>query len=210
MADTLARNRRHRDLLRPEPGAVRSVAVDQVGRDDRADGPQRHGQDHHHPLHHGPDPGAMQARSALPATTCGNCRPTRLRSSASASCPRAGRFSRTSPCAKTWSRRPAIAAARKIRGRWRRSTRCFRASPNAARNMGVTLSGGEQQMLAIGRALMTNPRLLDPRRSHRRPRAADPRRDLELPVDAEGARPVGAGRSTRTSATSPKSPTATT
>src|SRR6202000_894284 len=29
-------------------------------------------------------------------------------------------------------------------------------------NMGVTLSGGEQQMLAIGRALMTNPRLLIP------------------------------------------------
>src|SRR4051812_9031968 len=27
-------------------------------------------------------------------------------------------------------------------------------------NMGVTLSGGEQQMLAIGRALMTNPNLL--------------------------------------------------
>ncbi|MFO1109463.1 MAG: ABC transporter ATP-binding protein [Bradyrhizobium sp.] len=29
-----------------------------------------------------------------------------------------------------------------------------------AGNMGVTLSGGEQQMLAVGRALMTNPRLL--------------------------------------------------
>jgi branched-chain amino acid transport system ATP-binding protein len=29
-----------------------------------------------------------------------------------------------------------------------------------AGNMGVTLSGGEQQMLAIGRALMTNPMLL--------------------------------------------------
>ncbi len=27
-------------------------------------------------------------------------------------------------------------------------------------NMGVTLSGGEQQMLAIGRALMTNPKLM--------------------------------------------------
>jgi branched-chain amino acid transport system ATP-binding protein len=29
-----------------------------------------------------------------------------------------------------------------------------------ASNMGVELSGGEQQMLAIGRALMTNPKLL--------------------------------------------------
>jgi branched-chain amino acid transport system ATP-binding protein len=29
-----------------------------------------------------------------------------------------------------------------------------------ARALGGTLSGGEQQMLAIGRALMTNPRLL--------------------------------------------------
>ena len=29
-----------------------------------------------------------------------------------------------------------------------------------ARSLGGTLSGGEQQMLAIGRALMTNPRLL--------------------------------------------------
>jgi branched-chain amino acid transport system ATP-binding protein len=29
-----------------------------------------------------------------------------------------------------------------------------------ARNLGLQLSGGEQQMLAIGRALMTNPRLL--------------------------------------------------
>ena len=29
-------------------------------------------------------------------------------------------------------------------------------------NMANQLSGGEQQMLAIGRALMTNPRLLDP------------------------------------------------
>src|SRR3989442_651878 len=34
--------------------------------------------------------------------------------------------------------------------------------PNGARQrmLGATLSGGEQQMLAIGRALMTNPRLL--------------------------------------------------
>ncbi|HET7342050.1 MAG TPA: ABC transporter ATP-binding protein [Methylomirabilota bacterium] len=36
----------------------------------------------------------------------------------------------------------------------------FPAVAARARSMGSTLSGGEQQMLAIGRALMTNPRLL--------------------------------------------------
>jgi branched-chain amino acid transport system ATP-binding protein len=41
--------------------------------------------------------------------------------------------------------------------------RVFTLLPQLAartRSMGATLSGGEQQMLAIGRALMTNPRLL--------------------------------------------------
>src|SRR6202161_1773964 len=36
----------------------------------------------------------------------------------------------------------------------------FPRSAERGNNMGGTLSGGEQQMLAIGRALMTNPRLL--------------------------------------------------
>jgi branched-chain amino acid transport system ATP-binding protein len=36
----------------------------------------------------------------------------------------------------------------------------FPALAARARNMGNQLSGGEQQMLAIGRALMTNPKLL--------------------------------------------------
>ena len=36
----------------------------------------------------------------------------------------------------------------------------FPALPERRGNFGTTLSGGEQQMLAIGRALMTNPQLL--------------------------------------------------
>ena len=47
-------------------------------------------------------------------------------------------------------------------GRWDTEA-VFRLFPRLAerrRNMGNQLSGGEQQMLAIGRALMTNPKLL--------------------------------------------------
>jgi branched-chain amino acid transport system ATP-binding protein len=47
-------------------------------------------------------------------------------------------------------------------GRWNLDT-VFELFPRLAerrRNMGNQLSGGEQQMLAIGRALMTNPGLL--------------------------------------------------
>ncbi len=38
--------------------------------------------------------------------------------------------------------------------------RCFHGCANATRQFAGTLSGGEQQMLAIGRALMGNPRVL--------------------------------------------------
>ncbi len=51
---------------------------------------------------------------------------------------------------------------------------------------GQQLSGGEQQMLAIGRALLTQAAPADPRRSHRGPRPADRRRDLAR--DRHGAR----------------------
>ncbi|MEJ8573583.1 ABC transporter ATP-binding protein [Microbaculum marinum] len=50
----------------------------------------------------------------------------------------------------------------KGRDRWSLQTiyRMFPRLQERRRNMGNQLSGGEQQMLAIGRALMTNPRLV--------------------------------------------------
>ena len=56
----------------------------------------------------------------------------------------------------------ATAAKREGRGRWTLAE-IFRLFPRLGerrRNYGDQLSGGEQQMLAIGRALMTNPKLL--------------------------------------------------
>ena len=56
----------------------------------------------------------------------------------------------------------ATAAIRQGRARWTLAE-VFRLFPRLAerrRNYGNQLSGGEQQMLAIGRALMTNPKLI--------------------------------------------------
>ena len=54
-----------------------------------------------------------------------------------------------------------VATAREAgRGLSSASSSCFRTSRHGRSNYGNQLSGGEQQMLAIGRALMTNPRLL--------------------------------------------------
>ena len=49
----VARNLRRRNLLRPEPGAVRHVVCHRAGRDGDAHGPQWHGQDHDRALDHG-------------------------------------------------------------------------------------------------------------------------------------------------------------
>jgi branched-chain amino acid transport system ATP-binding protein len=56
----------------------------------------------------------------------------------------------------------AFAANRSGDGRWTlpRVLELFPRLSERAGNMGNQLSGGEQQMLAIGRALMTNPKLL--------------------------------------------------
>lgn len=53
-----------------------------------------------------------------------------------------------------------IAAARKGEWDFQRVTQLFPRLLERREQLAATLSGGEQQMLAIGRALMTNPRLL--------------------------------------------------
>jgi len=53
-----------------------------------------------------------------------------------------------------------IAAARQGEWDFQRVTQLFPRLLERREQMAATLSGGEQQMLAIGRALMTNPRLL--------------------------------------------------
>ena len=75
-------------------------------------------------------------------------------------CRKAGRSFRRLRSRKTWSRprqrgfgEPRWTAARA-------STSSSRASRSGAPTWAIELSGGEQQMLAIGRALMTNPKLL--------------------------------------------------
>ncbi len=56
----------------------------------------------------------------------------------------------------------ATAAARFGRPRWRLDDvyQMFPSLAERRRNLGNQLSGGEQQMLAIGRSLMTNPKLI--------------------------------------------------
>ena len=56
----------------------------------------------------------------------------------------------------------ATAASRHGRARWNLDGvyRLFPRLEERRRNLGSQLSGGEQQMLAVGRALMTNPKLL--------------------------------------------------
>ena len=85
-------------------------------------------------------------------------RRTGSRSSASATCRRAGGSSRRSRSTST------CGCSRRARGskRWtvERAYELFPRLRERKRNGGAQLSGGEQQMLAIARALLTNPTLL--------------------------------------------------
>ncbi len=86
-------------------------------------------------------------------------RRTVSRGPASGWCRKGGRCSRRSASRKTSSPPPRPAAVRRA-GRLSRVYGLFPRLAERRRHRGSELSGGEQQMLAVGRALMTNPALL--------------------------------------------------
>ena len=130
------------------------------GRDGDADGPQRHGQDHDRALDHGADAGDAPARSASAARRSAACRPTAWRKLGIGLVPEGRQIF---PNLTTRENLVATAANRgEAADPWTLDKVCelFPRLAERLGSMGNLLSGGEQQMLAIGRALMTNPRLL--------------------------------------------------
>ena len=182
-----------RDPLRPEPGAVRHLARHRAGRDGDADGPQRHGQDHDRALDHGADAGDGRLDPLRRQGDPRACRPIAWRSSASASCRKAGRFSRTSP---TRENLVATAANRSERRRALDARQGLRAVPAARR---AARQHGQSAVRRRAADAGDRPRADDqsapahPRRGDRRAGAADPRRDLAVPDAAQGRRPVDPG-----------------
>ena len=103
-----------------------------------------------------------RGRSASPAGALAGCRRTGSPRRASRWCRKAGRCFPNLTVRENLRRRLSAnrrGSAEPVDAR-NGSTSCSRGSPSARSNLGNQLSGGEQQMLAIGRALMTNPRLL--------------------------------------------------
>ena len=127
----------------------------------------------------------------------GHLKPAGLASAASSRCWRAGGSSRSSPSRRT------CASARTPRARTSPrtssgSTACSRGCASAARGTAGYLSGGEQQMLAIGRALMSDPRylLLDEPSLGLAPLVVAQIRDIIVEINTPGHRRA-AGRAER-------------
>ena len=108
---------------------------------------------------HGPAAGPRRAASSLDGQRHHAlvARPPGARR-ASATCRRGARSSRTSRVEENL--RMALLGCERATSHRRRARRSSRRSGSCSARKGGVLSGGEQQMLAIGRALLTRPKLL--------------------------------------------------
>ena len=96
--------------------------------------------------------------------------------------PRAASCSPTCPSERTW--RWARIPSRSWKNRKETMKQVFKLFPRLeerASQLARTLSGGEQQMLAMGRGLMSQPKMCHRRRAVQRPGAADRDRGLRDP-----------------------------
>ena len=157
-------------------GYGETVVLEDINLDARArrehqrDRPQRRRQDHaaghHHGPHH-PAQGRGAARRPQPQPRAGAIAAPRP---ASASCRRSARFSLAQRAGESRRRRaagPLDAGAA--------CSSCSRNLKERLDNRGNQLSGGEQQMLSIARALLTNPTRAADGRADRGARAGDRR-----------------------------------
>ena len=112
------------------------------------------------------------------ARTCSRSPPMPATASASATSPRSGASSRASPSATTSASASSPAQPRPEREVLDEVARVFPRLAERLDQAAVTMSGGEQQMLAIARAMVSPPQAHHARRTQRRHHARPRRRDV--------------------------------
>ena len=159
-----------------------------VRRDGGPDGPQRHGQDHDHPLHHGPDAGARRHDPVRRRARFASLPSFRIAQLGIGLVPEGRQI-----FPNLTVRENLVAASGNRLGSpdpWtlEKIHALFPRLAERGSNMGSHAVGRRAADAGDRPRADDQSAAADSGRGHRRPGAADPRRNLELPVDAQGAR----------------------